>query len=109
MKASNDWFSEFILLLQNFFIKSAIDMRRSQEAVPNEFEFNIRLRPPASKPASRPEPPLVIDAIPKTNSLSITSKAMGSTFFIEHLLDESLLLLLIHKKYYWFTLNKYYK
>ena len=76
MKASNDLFSELILLLQSFLIKSAIDLRRSEEAVPNEFEVNIRLQPSASKPDGL-EPPLVIDVALKTISSSIASKTIG--------------------------------
>ena len=49
MKASNDSFSEFIFFIQSFLIKSAIDLQRSEEAVPNEIEVNIRLQPSASK------------------------------------------------------------
>ena len=75
MKASNDLFSELVFLL-SFLIKSATDLRRSEEAVPNEFEVKIRLQPSASKP-DEPEPPLVIDAALKTISSSIASKTMG--------------------------------
>ena len=70
MNASNGLFSELILLLQSFLIKSATDLRRSEEAVPNEFEVKIHLQPSASK-ADRPESPLVIDASLNTISSSI--------------------------------------
>ena len=56
MKSSNDFFSKLIILLQSFLIKFAIDLGRSEKAVPNEFEVNIRLQPSASKPDG-PEPP----------------------------------------------------
>ena len=76
MKASNNLFPELILLLQSFLIKSATDLRRSDEAVPNEFEVKIHLQPSASKP-DEPEPPLVIDAALNTISSSTASKTMG--------------------------------
>ena len=76
MNASNGLFSELILLLQSFLIKSATDLRRSEEAVPNEFEVKIRLQPSTSKPDG-PEPLLVIDASLNTISSSIASKTMG--------------------------------
>ena len=76
MKASNDIFSKLILVLDSFLIKSAIDLRRSEKAVPNEFEINIRLQPSASKPDG-PEPPLVIDSAFNTISSSIALKTMG--------------------------------
>ena len=76
MKASNDIFSKLILLMYSFLIRSAIDLRRSEEAVPNEFEINIRLQQSASNPDG-PEPPLVIDSDFNTISSSITSKTMG--------------------------------
>ena len=68
--------SELILLLQSFLIKSAIDLERSEEAVPNEFEVNIHLQPSASKPDGH-EPPLVIDSARNTLSSSIASKTVG--------------------------------
>ena len=80
MKASNDLFSELILLLQSFLIKSATDLRRSEEAVPNEFEVKIRLQPSAYKP-DRPEPRLVMDAAIKNHFFINCVKNNGMHLF----------------------------
>ena len=84
MKASKDLFSELILLLPRFLIKSATDLRRSEENVPNEFEVKNCLQPSASKPDG-PEPLLVIDAALNSISSSIASKTIGESLLLVHL------------------------
>ena len=57
-------------------IKSATNLRKSEEAVPKECEVKIRLQPSPSKPDG-PEPPLVIDAALNTISYCVKNDGVN--------------------------------